>query len=208
MSFDRVAPLYRALERLVFGDQLQQARLAFLEKIERPRRVLIVGEGDGRFLAECVRRHPRAMIDCVDASARMIDFARSRSGGPEINFIHADFSTLSLESDQYDLIVAHFFLDCFAGAALCDVVEKLGRAATHDALWLLSDFRIPDFGWSRLWARFCIRTMYLFFGLVSGLGTQRLEDPSPGLRSAGFERVSQRLTRGGMIKSELWRRPA
>lgn len=138
----------------------------------------------------------------------MIDFARSRSGGPEIIFIHANFSTLSLESDQYDLIVTHFFLDCFAGAALRDVVEKLGRAATHDACWLLSDFRVPESGWRRLWARVCIRAMYLFFGLVSGLGTQRLEDPSPGLRSVGFERVSQRLTRGGMIKSELWRRPA
>ena len=45
MSFDRVTPFYRTLERLVFGDQLQQARLAFLGKIEAPRRVLIVGEG-------------------------------------------------------------------------------------------------------------------------------------------------------------------
>ncbi len=208
MSFDRVAPFYRALEQLVFGDQLQQARLAFLEEIDRPRRVLIVGEGDGRFLTEFVRRHPRATIDCVEASARMIDFARSRSGGSEINFIHADFSTLSLEPDHYDLIVTHFFLDCFAGAALRDIVEKLGGVATPDACWLLSDFRVPESGWRRLWARFCICAMYFFFGLVSGLGTQRLEDPTPGLLAAGFERVSQRLTRGGMIKSELWRRPA
>ncbi len=203
-----MAPFYRALEQLVFGDQLQQARIAFLPEIGSPRRVLIVGEGDGRFLAEFVRRHPRATIDCVEESARMIDFARSRSGWPETNFVHADFSTLSLESDQYDLIVTHFFLDCFAGAALRDVVEKLGRVAKHDALWLLSDFRVPESGWRQLWARVCIRAMYLFFGLVSGLGTQRLEDPTPGLQAARFERVSQRLTRGGMIKSELWRRPA
>ncbi|MEO7724404.1 MAG: class I SAM-dependent methyltransferase [Chthoniobacterales bacterium] len=208
MSFDRVAPFYRALERLVFGDQLQQARVAFLEEIERPRRVLIVGEGDGRFLAEFVRRHPRATIDCVDASVRMIDIARSRSGGSAINFIHADFSTLSLEPDLYDLIVTHFFLDCFAGALLREVVEKLGRAASRNAIWLLSDFRVPDSGWRRFWARVCIRAMYLFFGLVSGLGTQRFEDPSPGLRSAGFVCVSQCLTRAGMVKSELWRRSA
>lgn len=204
MSFDRVAPFYRALERLVFGDQLQQARLAFLEEIERPRRVLIVGEGDGRFLAEFVRRHPQARVDCVDASARMIDFARSRSGGSEINFVHADFSTLSLEPDHYDLIVTHFFLDCFAGAALREVVQRLAAGATADAVWLLADFRVPEGGWQRSHARFWIRAMYLFFGLVSGLEARRLDDPAPFLRENGFACKRERTSCFGMIQSSVW----
>ncbi len=209
MSFDRVAPFYRTLERLVFGDQLQQARLAFVRDLPTPRRVLIVGEGDGRFLAEFVRVHPGAKIDCVDASARMIALARSRLGaGAEVNFVQADLREFSLEKDCYDLVVTHFFLDCFAGVALREMVQKLANAATAQAAWLLADFRIPEAGWRRLYARFSIRAMYLFFRLTSGLGTRRLEDPSPALQAAGFERAQQRLARCGTIKAELWRRSA
>ena len=206
MSFDRVAPFYRTLERLVFGDQLQQARIAFLGELEPPRRVLIVGEGDGRFLAEFVRRYPEAAIDCVEASARMIALARPRLGdGHKVNFIHADARRFSFQAGYYDLIVTHFFLDCFSGAALRGVMQSLAKAGTSNAIWLLGDFRVPEERWRGLQARFLIRTMYLFFGLTSGLETRRLDDPSLLLRTAGFERVRQRLARGGMIKSELWR---
>ena len=43
--------------------------------------------------------------------------------------------------------------------------------------------------------------MYLFFRLTSGLGTRRLEDPSPALQAAGFERAQQRLARCGTDQS-------
>lgn len=209
MSFDRIAPFYRSLERLAFGDQLQWARLACLGESEASGRVLIIGEGDGRFLAEFVRLYPSAEVDCVDASARMIAIARARLGaGHRVNFIHADIRDFPLAKQRYDLIVAHFFLDCFAGVALREVVQKLACTATAKAAWLLADFRMPDSGWQRLPARLWIRTMYLFFRLTSRLRTQRLDDPSPAIRAAGFERVRQRLARFGMIKSELWRRLA
>lgn len=206
MSFDRVAPFYCTLERLVFGDQLQLARLAFVNEIGTPRRVLIVGEGDGRFLVEFVERFPEAEIDCVEASGRMIALARSRLGAEhEVNFIQADVRELSLERNHYDLIVTHFFLDCFAGTDLRDVVQRLAKAGSSNAIWLLADFRVPEERRQRLQARFLIRAMFLFFGLTSGLAIRRLDDPSLLLRTVGFERIRQRLARRGVIKSELWR---
>ena len=69
VSFNLIARHYRWLETIVFGNQLQQARLAFVRDVGAPRRVLLVGEGNGRFLAEFVRAHPGAAIDCVEASA-------------------------------------------------------------------------------------------------------------------------------------------
>lgn len=207
MSFDRVAPFYRPLETLVFGAQLQRARLAFLPEIGSPRRVLIVGEGDGRFLAEFVRQHPGAAVECVDASTRMIARARARLGGGGVQFIRADIGNFALVEGRYDLIVTHFFLDCFADDPLREIIEKLARAATRDATWLLADFRVPESGWPRLQARLLIGAMYRFFRRASGLATDRLVDPSPLLLSAGFTRRRQLLTRGGMIKTELWQRP-
>lgn len=207
MSFDRVAPHYRWLETLVFGNQLQQARLAFVRQIGSPHRVLIVGEGDGRFLAEFVSVHPAAAIDCVEASARMIELARRRLREESlVHFIQADIRNLELVPNSYDLIVTYFFLDCFAGAALREVVQKLACAATADASWLLADFRIPNCGWQNFHAQLWIRAMYCFFRLTSGLQAQHLDDPSPLLKAGGFKCVRQQLIRFGMIQSELWRR--
>ncbi|MDQ3117219.1 MAG: class I SAM-dependent methyltransferase [Verrucomicrobiota bacterium] len=209
MSFDRVAPFYRRIERVVFGGQLQQARLAFVRDLPTPHRVLIVGEGDGRFLFEFVRLHPGARVDCVDASARMIALARSRLGaGSEVNFIRTDLREFSFETGCYDLVVTHFFLDCFAGAALREVVQRLAGAGTPEALWLLADFRVPEAGWQRFHARFWIRAMYLFFRLASRLEARRLDDPSPFLRENGFACKRERTSCFGMIQSSVWQRPA
>ena len=206
MSFDRVAPHYRWLETLAFGSQLQAARLTFVRQIEPPRRVLIAGEGDGRFLADLVRLYPGAEIDCVEASARMISLARQRIGAASVNFIHADIRDLPLAADRYDLIVTHFFLDCFSGPALHETVRKLAGAATVHAEWLLADFHLPAAGWRRQKARLWLGAMYGFFRLTSDLETQRLEDPSPFLEAAGFACLEQHLARFRMIKSEHWRR--
>jgi SAM-dependent methyltransferase len=208
VSFDRVAPHYRWLETLVFGNQLQRARVAFMREIGSPRRVLIVGEGDGRFLAEFVRSHPGAAVDCIEASGRMIELARARNPEGRVNFTHRDVRDVSLEAGCYDLIITHFFLDCLAGATLGEVVQRLARAATADAGWLLADFRVPVSSWKNVRAQLWIRAMYFFFRLTSGLQAQRLDDPSPFLEAAGFECVRQRLAGFGMIKSEFWRRSA
>ncbi len=207
MNFDRLAPHYRCLETFVFGDQLQKARVAFVREIGVPRRVLIVGEGDGRFLDALVREHPGASVDCVEASAPMIALAR-RSAGEQVNFIQTDIRYLTLSAGQYDLIVTHFFLDCFVCSTLQDVIEKLARAAAPGASWLLADFREPAGGWRRWHARLWIRSMYRFFNLTTGIDARQLVDPSVPLMTAGFERTGHRLWRFGLISSERWRRLA
>jgi ubiquinone/menaquinone biosynthesis C-methylase UbiE len=208
VSFDRVAPHYRWLETIVFGNQLQQARVALVREIGQPRRVLVVGEGDGRFLAEFVRAHPGAAVDCIEASGRMIELARQRVNVAQVHFRHANLSDVMLPEKLYDLVVTHFFLDCLAGDALREVVRKLAGAATADAAWLLADFRLPNSGWRRFHARLGIGAMYLFFRLTSALETRQLDDPSLFLRGSGFECTRERRSRFGMIKSELWRRAA
>src|SRR5262249_36606771 len=95
MSFDRLAPHYRWMEFLLAGKKLQHCRTAFLSQVEHARDVLILGEGNGRFLAECRYGLAEARITCVDASARMLQLAHDwlRNHGLStagINFVHAD----------------------------------------------------------------------------------------------------------------------
>ncbi|MGI8890556.1 MAG: class I SAM-dependent methyltransferase [Chthoniobacterales bacterium] len=207
MNFDRIAPHYRWLETLVFGKRLQQARTAFIRQIETPRHVLVVGEGDGRFLAEFVRAHPGAEVECVEASAQMIELARRREGLATVRFRQADLRESKVESETFDLIVTHFFLDCFDQKELPVVIERLAQSASSKARWLIADFRAPSRGLARWWAQFLIGGMYFFFGCVAGLQTRRLVDYRPLLRRCGFE-LDRAISPNEIIFSELWERRA
>ncbi len=207
MNFDRIAPHYRWLETVAFGGHLQQARVAFLGETEMPRRVLVVGEGDGRFLAEFVSIYPGAAVDCIESSGKMIVLARRR-GAKAVRFIQEDIRQAALPVAHYDLVVTHFVLDCFGRDDLRIVIAKLARAATEDASWLLADFREPVGGWARRHAKLWLRLMYTFFRITSGLEADRLIDPSQFLAEKGFARKARRLSRFEMITSEWWRRSA
>lgn len=211
MSFDAVAPWYRTLETIAFGNALQRARVACLGEIGAPRRALIVGEGNGRFLAALLQRHPLVTVDCVDSSERMLDLARHevlRTSPDEINrvaFFQHDFRSWR-PNDRYDLIVTHFFLDCFQTQQLGDIIAKLSQAAAPKSVWLLADFTIPKYGFARAYARIWLSVMYAFFRAAAGIAARELVDPSPFLRVEGFSVARQHLFRHGMLKSELWRK--
>lgn len=207
MSFDRVAPHYRRLETLIFGRQLQMARCAFVRQSARPRRALVVGEGNGRFLEQLRRAQPDLQVDCLDASVRMLELARARVGDPCVQFVQADIREAAFPAKRYDLIVTHFFLDCFEEAALRPLVEKLSAAATDEATWLIADFHAPPRGWRRWWGRLLIATMYFFFRVAAGIKARRLEEYAPLLRAQDFALTKEVISPNGMIRSQQWERP-
>jgi ubiquinone/menaquinone biosynthesis C-methylase UbiE len=212
VSFDSIAPAYRTLETIAFGGDLQRARVACLGEIEIPRRALIVGEGNGRFLCELLRLHPNIEVDCVDESRRMLELARQRierrlpGDATHVQFLQRDITSWTPSEASYDLIVTHFFLDCFSEARIADIVNRLSRAATPTATWLLADFCVPAQGFARIRAGLWLAAMYRFFRFTSGIEARELADPSAFLRTAGFALASQHLLRSGMLKSELWRK--
>jgi ubiquinone/menaquinone biosynthesis C-methylase UbiE len=214
VSFDSIAPTYRTLETIAFGGGLQRARVACLGEIRTLRRALIVGEGNGRFLCELLRRSPNLEVDCVDASGRMLKLARQRlerrlpADAARVRFLQQDIMSWRPLEASHDLIVTHFFLDCFSADRLAEIVNRLSRAAMPSATWLLADFCMPAGGFARVRARLCLAAMYRFFQFTAGIEAMELEDPSPFLRRAGFALVSQHLFQSEMVKSELWRRMA
>src|SRR6266850_33660 len=156
VSFDVLAPYYGTLERIVFGSDLQRCRVACLSEIDTARRALIVGEGNGRFLCELLRMHPEIEIDCIDASQRMLQLARKGvedqlpGQAERVRFLHQDITSWAAPEHRYDLLVTHFFLDCFPEPVLAGIIKKLARSATNDANWLLADFCLPRKGMTRL----------------------------------------------------------
>jgi ubiquinone/menaquinone biosynthesis C-methylase UbiE len=212
VNFDRVARHYRWLEALTFGNALQRARISWIEKIPAPQHALIIGEGNGRFLCELVDARGKIDIDCVDASAQMLRLARRRllqkhtDTSEHVRFLHEDIDSWQPPDHRYDLIVTHFFLDCFPRDEVERIVTKLSHAAAQNAAWLLADFAIPKTPFARWRAKAWLYAMYLFFRTTAGIRAKNLVDPTHFLEANGFVRAGQKLSSGGMVKSEYWRR--
>jgi trans-aconitate methyltransferase len=209
VSFDLVALHYRWLETITFGNALQRARTCWIDTLARPKRTLILGEGDGRFLCELVRAYPKIDIDCIDASEAMLQLARARlrRRHPEsfsrVNFIREDILKWSPRK-SYDLLVTHFFLDCFPDRELQAIIAKLASAAEPGAVWLVADFTIPRKRFARAHARLWLRMMYAFFRATAGIAAKELVDPIPYLDGYGFTRASENLSRGKMLRSDVY----
>ena len=209
MSFDRLAPHYRWMEFVLAGDKLQRCRTAFLDSAIGSNRILIMGEGNGRFLAECHRRLERARITCVDSSRRMLDLARSRLrrenlSVAEIDFVHTDALAWSPPPHTFDVVVTHFFLDCFRPEQLTRLVSVLATAAKPNALWLLADFYLPLSGLRRARARIIHQLMYWFFRAACRLPARALCPPDAALAAHHFVLQDRLTTDWGLLHSDLW----
>jgi SAM-dependent methyltransferase len=202
MNADPIARCYRWLEYLAFGRALERRRFAFLGELVDARRIMILGEGDGRLLARLLPIASQASIDVVELSAEMIALARAGAGS-RVRFLQHDARSIAFES--YDAIVTCFFLDCFNEEDSGLLVERLASALKPGGLWLMSDFAVPERGWQRWHACVWVWTMYLFFRITTGLTTRWLPPIEDQLRNAGLTRIARKAERAGMIVSELWR---
>jgi ubiquinone/menaquinone biosynthesis C-methylase UbiE len=209
MSFDLLAPHYRWMEAVLAGDKLQKCRVHWLDSVRHCRRALLVGEGNGRFLEVCAERLPDAQFTIVDASAKMLHEAemrwRNAGGDNRATFIHATLPGLKLPQ-SFDLVVTNCFFDCFNREQLPMVVEDIARCATDDAIWLVTDFNIPQSGWPKWRAKAVLQLAYTFFRLTTKIAAREICPPDEFLRNSGFQ-LSQRVEAdAGLIYSAVWKR--
>jgi SAM-dependent methyltransferase len=207
-DFDGLAGVYRILEFLAFGGDLQRARTRFADRLSRCRDILVLGEGDGRYLAQLVRAAPDASIRCVDASKAMLVRAAARlaaaGGGERVTFERADAFSLHLPPDRYDAVVTLFFLDCFPPGRVAALVELLLPSLRAGALWAWADFAIPARGWARLRARAWLALLYAFFRWRTGLAASALPPAEEILLGAGFRREASAEFQRGLVRSALF----
>ena len=190
MNCDPIAHWYRWLEYAAFGGILRRRREAFLFELGNPQSVLVLGDGDGRFLQLFAALYPEARVDAVDCSARMIELAQTRV--PGATFHLADAREFAFEK-EYDLAVAHFFFDCFETGELQPL---LGRIRANR--WLVSEFQKTRWSWP------LVRGLYFFFRLTTGLRVTSLPDHRAVLSRLGYRIEMERRAASGLVVSELW----
>ena len=203
-NFNRIARPYRYLEYLTLGPLLQQTRTHFLPHLGDRKQALVLGDGDGRFLAKLLAINPPLQAVAVDTSATMLELLRQRCSSYKLRLRTINVNALTIMAPlQADLIVTHFFLDCLTQPEVDALVITLTQNISPGTLWLISDFRIPP-GLIRFPTRLFIRALYLAFRLFTGLRTTHLPDHRTPLRRAGFTQTHQHFALFGLLTSELW----
>lgn len=203
-GFDRLAGVYRLLEYAAYGRALERTRFCLLDRLASSRRVLLLGDGDGRCLARLVRIAPAAEIHSVDASAAMLARAAARLSDAErrrVTFHHLDVLAAPLPPGPYDAVTTMFFLDCFDGRQTRDLIARIAAVLDRDASWLWADFRIPERGVARLWARATVALLYAFFRWETGIAARELPPAEAAIEEAGFDRVDQRDLYAGIVRA-------
>ncbi len=209
-DFDRLAGVYATLELLTFGSALSRRRLCFLSepRLATAGRALVLGDGDGRFTAALLERHPHLDVTVVDSSRAMIARleARVRRSAPAARLeLHcADARGWLPGPAAYDVVAAHFFFDCFSTSDVQSIVANITPSLSPNALWLVSEFAIPPHGLVMPLARLLLRTLYFAFRVITGLRVAQLPDYPTALSEAGFGQAKTVATLGGVLRSELW----
>jgi ubiquinone/menaquinone biosynthesis C-methylase UbiE len=209
--FDRLAPHYAWIEAATFGGLLQWCRTALLDELTDARRVLVLGEGDGRFLAAFLESNRAATVDVIDASGAMIALAKRRiapADSSRVQWHVADARRGEIPGASYDLIVTNFFLDCFPAAELEPLVHRLADRLASGGRWLVGDFARPDRPVPRFAANLALATMYLAFNLTTRIPASRLVNPRPLLQACGLELEREKHRLAGFLTASLWRRPS
>ncbi|AHF91866.1 SAM-dependent methlyltransferase [Opitutaceae bacterium TAV5] len=213
-GFDRLASPYRLLEYAAFGRALERARFCHFDLLgqRRRRRLLLLGDGDGRGLARACELLPETRIDSVDISAGML--ARAGRRLPEaqrgrVSLHHADALAFSYPPQEYDAVATLFFLDCFTLAEVAAFVARLRPALRPGALWLHADFALPARrGWRRVRAQAWLAVMYAFFRWQTGLSARRLPGSEGIIEAAGLKTTRVAESQHGLLRSVVFELPA
>ncbi len=110
-------------------------------------------------------------------------------------------------SGSYDLVVSHFFLDCFYPHQLEQLFDRVLPHLRPGAQWVISEFAIPRNPLAAYFARAIIGLLYRAFGLITGLPVRALPDYAPSLLRRGFVRIHERRYLAGLLCSQLWSLP-
>lgn len=215
-GFGRLAWVYQGLEYLVFNDRLQRARLALLVELAQAQNILILGEGDGRFLLELLTNHKTCQVTVLEQSPRMLQRTRARitrhapKAQGRVTLRQADALRYSLPTQHYDALVSHFFLDVFSASQMPGLIRGLAASLKPGGLWLLADFAPPQAvraGAHRLLSRSLLLLMYAFFRVMTGLPARHLIPPQPFMVGTGLELSQRKTIFGGFLYAELWQKP-
>ena len=223
-NFDRIAPIYDLLAKLVFGNALKRAQTEFLHLIQPNSKVLVLGGGTGWIIQEILNREKSVEIFYLEKSQKMIEIAQQKVREEDlskIRFIWSDIESWNSNDvlvgentnkgkedresyQKYDAILCNFFLDVFEEEKLKRIVlPKIKGLLSDTGVLLASDFQNTS-GAHSFWQKPLLWVMHQFFGIFCGLESQKLSDIPDLLEEADFKPEDEKAYFGGVVFSRMY----
>lgn len=208
-NFDGLARWYQVLELSSFGVHLEYARRAHIDQLASCRNILLLGDGDGRFMKRLLKKAPDCRIHSIDASPEMQRMAAARISPKDrerVTFECADAMRVLLPPGGYDGVATLFFLDCFTNDEARTLVLRIADALKPGATWLFADFAVPERGLTRIAGRALTSALYIFFRWRTGISARQLPESESFITRAGFAPVATKSFIFGLLRSVAFRR--
>jgi len=208
MNFDLIAKHYNWIEKIIFRSDLEKVRRMNLALVKNAKSILLLGDGDGRFLEQVSLMGTDAFIVSVDSSAKMIDLSKRKL---EKSALNVEFNCTKIEDFQPiesfkpDLIIAHFFLDCFTHDEVKLIIDRVSEWAAVNAKFVISDFLITKkTSFNKIYQKMLTKIMIRFFRLFCGISARLLPNIPKIMTSRGWNCLSQEGLKGEFINSWVW----
>jgi SAM-dependent methyltransferase len=195
-QFNKIAFVYDMIAALVFGKSIKRAQEYFLKDVPDTSIVLILGGGTGWLAKELLKKKPNCRIVYIDASSKMIELARKKTGNSaQINFIHG--TEKDIPQIKFDVVITNFFLDMFELGSLSNVTGRIKSSMEKDSIWIATDF-IDEGKW---WQKMLLKLMYAFFNRVSKIESRALPDWQDAIKVQAMKGVETRSYYAGFIRT-------
>ncbi|MDO3722929.1 class I SAM-dependent methyltransferase [Marinobacter sp. chi1] len=146
-KYKYIGPAYDFLSHLYSGKNIHRCKTAMLdvETVKPGDRILFAGVGHGRDAIRAAELG--AEVTVVDLSETMLRkfAAAQQKEAPRLKIrrIHSDIMNVE-EVEQYDMVVANFFLNVFDEDMMVRVLEHLIRLGKPNAKVVVGDFCYPS----------------------------------------------------------------
>lgn len=203
-NFNRIAPYYDALAKMVYGNKLIEAKKTFFHLIPEQAHILLMGGGTGNILNDLLSLKPSAKIDYMEPSHRMLRIAEKNLRADfwtRVNFICGDEHLIPQEVD-YDVCTSFFVLDCFTQSHALSFSRQITSTLKPGGLWLFADF----FPAENTTHRLLTRAMYGFFRVVSSVETTVIPDYESIFDACGFAAFHKKSLMNDFIRSMALKR--
>ena len=194
----------------MFGEKLDFHRKLFPKTLRISQKVLLLGEGRGKFLQYLLKENKTCEITIIESSKKMAQLIYNLI--PRRDRFRVEIKNIAIEyfkSDRrFDLICSFFFWDCFSEYQLNRHIPSMLKLLCYKGYWHNADF--VDHSKISCYQTFknfiFLRLLYLFFWHTTGLDVKSVFPVRSLILKSNMRLIQSVESNSKLLKSDLFRK--